>query len=79
MQSRPQEFLSGYHGGDGSKVVVNIKTIQQQVRIRGTRCRTYTSIRSICKTDSTPRPVLDNLFILTYRSEISHVYKNNLG
>jgi len=34
-----REFLSGYHGGDGSKIGVNKKTVQQQVRIRGTRCR----------------------------------------
>jgi hypothetical protein len=39
-----REFLSGYHGGDGSKVVVNVKTAQQQVRIRGTRCRSYNDV-----------------------------------
>ena len=35
-----REFLSGYHGGDGSKVVVN-----QQTRIRGTRCRTMNDVK----------------------------------
>ena len=39
-KSVQREFLSGYHGGDGSKIVVNAPTAQQQVRIRGTRCRT---------------------------------------
>lgn len=39
-KSVQREFLSGYHGGDGSKIVVNTATAQQQVRIRGTRCRT---------------------------------------
>ena len=40
-----REFLSGYHGGDGSKVVVNYKTTQQQTRIRGTRCRTMNNVK----------------------------------
>jgi intein/homing endonuclease len=40
-----REFLSGYHGGDGSKVVVNQKTKQQQIRIRGTRCRSYITVK----------------------------------
>ena len=35
-----REFLSGYHGGDGSKVVVN-----QQTRIRGTRCRIMNDVK----------------------------------
>lgn len=40
-----REFLSGYHGGgDGSKIVVN-KTVQQQIRIRGTRCRTRNDVK----------------------------------
>lgn len=34
-----REFLSGYHGGDGSKIVVNCSSPQQQTRVRGTRCR----------------------------------------
>lgn len=40
-----REFLSGYHGGDGSKVIVNSKTVQQQTRIRGTRCRTKNDVK----------------------------------
>lgn len=40
-----REFLSGYHGGDGSKIVVNQKTSQQQVKIKGTRCRTYNNVK----------------------------------
>lgn len=40
-----REFLSGYQGGgDGSKIVVNQKTVQQQVRIRGIRCRSKKSV-----------------------------------
>lgn len=41
-----REFLSGYQGGDGSKVVVNQYTTQQQVRIRGIRCRTHNDVKS---------------------------------
>ena len=45
-KSVKREFLSGYQGGDGSKIVVNKKTSQQQTRIRGIRCRTHTSVKS---------------------------------
>ena len=34
-----REFLSGYHGGDGSKVAVNIPTTQQQVCVKSLPCR----------------------------------------
>ena len=40
-----REFLSGYQGGDGSKVSVNKHTSQQQVRIRGIRCRTANNVK----------------------------------
>lgn len=44
-RSVKREFLSGYHGGDGSKISVNVKNIQQQVRVRGTRCRTRNNVK----------------------------------
>jgi len=34
-----RNFLSGYQGGDGSKVSINVKTIQQQIRIKPTNMR----------------------------------------
>ena len=37
-----REFLSGLQGGDGSKVSVNIKTEQQQIRIKELNCRSLT-------------------------------------
>jgi len=40
-----REFLSGYHSGDSSKVVVNQKNVQQQVKIRGLICRTYNNVK----------------------------------
>lgn len=36
-----REFLSGYQGGDGSKLSVNEKTKNDQFRIKSTPCRTY--------------------------------------
>jgi intein/homing endonuclease len=37
-----REFLSGFQGGDGSKLSVNIKTEQQQIRIRPINMRSST-------------------------------------
>lgn len=53
-----REFLSGYHGGDGSKVVVNSSAVQQQTRIRGTRCR------STIETLESHRDYLKNMSLL---------------
>jgi hypothetical protein len=36
-----REFLSGYHGGDGGKLVVNYKFQQQQIKIYDLPMRTY--------------------------------------
>ena len=41
-----REFLSGYQGGDGSKVSVNWKTAQQQIRIKSIPCRSRLDVLS---------------------------------
>lgn len=53
-----REFLSGYHGGDGSKIVVNCSSPQQQTRIRGTRCR------STIETLESHKDYLNNISLL---------------
>lgn len=39
-----REFLSGYQGGDGSKIACNFKFPQQQVHCKGIRCRSYNNV-----------------------------------
>ena len=50
-----REFLSGYNGGDGSKLSINDKTNQQQIRHRGIR------MRSTIETQESHKNYLENL------------------
>ena len=50
-----REFLSGYNGGDGSKLSINRKTRQQQIRHRGIR------MRGTHETESSHREYLSGL------------------